>query len=153
KLGYVLLNASNKSEAAVGYTTLYGDMTGGLAVIADIYKSEVFELARFTNRKKEIIPHRILVKPPSAELRPGQKDSDSLPDYDVLDSILYAFIEESQSPQEIINRGYDAEMVKRILRMVNQSEFKRNQAAPAIRVSKKAFETDRTVPVVNGYMK
>lgn len=153
KLGYVLLNASNKSEAAVGYTTLYGDMTGGLAVIADIYKSEVFELARFTNRKKEIIPHRILVKPPSAELRPGQKDSDSLPDYDVLDSILYAFIEESQSPQEIINRGYDAEMVKRILRIVNQSEFKRNQAAPAIRVSKKAFETDRTVPVVNGYMK
>jgi len=128
-------------------------MTGGLAVIADIYKSEVFELARFINRKKEIIPHRILVKPPSAELRPGQKDSDSLPDYDVLDSILYAFIEKSQSPQEIINRGYDAEMVKRILRMVNQSEFKRNQAAPAIRVSKKAFEADRTVPVVNGYMK
>lgn len=152
KLGYVLLNTSNKSEAAVGYTTLYGDMTGGLAVIADIYKSEVFELSRFINRVDEIIPQRILEKPPSAELRPDQKDSDSLPDYEILDSILYAFIEESKSLQEIVNLGYDENLVRRILKLVNHSEFKRNQAAPFIRISKKAFGIDRIVPVVNKYM-
>lgn len=151
KKGYVVLNASNKSEAAVGYTTLYGDMVGGLSVIGDIYKSEVFELAEYINREEEVIPHRILTKPPSAELRPDQKDSDSLPDYDILDAILYAFVEESKSAGEIIEMGYDPEWVNKILTMVNRGEYKRKQAAPVIRISKRAFEVDRRIPIVHHF--
>lgn len=151
KKGYVVLNASNKSEAAVGYTTLYGDMVGGLAVIGDIYKSEVFQLAQYINRDKEVIPHRILTKPPSAELRPDQKDSDSLPDYDILDSILYSFVEESKSADEIIEMGHDPQWVKKILKMVNRGEYKRQQAAPVIRISKRAFDIDRRIPIVHQF--
>lgn len=152
KFGYILLNTSNKSELATGYGTLYGDMAGGLSVLGDLYKTQVYALARFINRPGEIIPANILSKPPSAELRPGQKDSDSLPDYAVLDQVLYQYIEHRQGPQEIIRQGHDAALVKRILRMVNSSEYKRNQFCPIIRVSCKAFGAGRRVPIVGKYL-
>src|SRR5690625_7679827 len=126
-------------------------MVIGLTVIEDIYKSEVFQLAQYINRDKEVIPHRILTKPPSAELRPDQKDSDSLPDYDILDSILYSFVEESKSADEIIEMGHDPQWVKKILKMVNRGEYKRQQAAPVIRISKRAFDIDRRIPIVHQF--
>lgn len=137
---------------AVGYGTLYGDMCGGLAVLGDIYKTEVYQLARYINREDEIIPIHSIIKPPSAELRPGQKDSDSLPPYEVLDPILYQYIEESKSPEEIIAMGYDRSLVLNILRKVNINEFKRKQAAPVIRVSPKAFGPGRRMPIVGKYL-
>jgi len=152
KFGYILLNTSNKSEAAVGYGTLYGDMCGGLSVIGDVYKTEVYELARFINAKKEIIPNNILVKPPSAELRPGQLDSDALPDYEILDKVLYQYIERRKGPQEIIASGFEEALVKRILRMVNTSEHKRYQTPPMLRVSPKAFGLGRRMPIVGRYL-
>ena len=152
KFGPILLNTSNKSEAAVGYGTLYGDMNGGLSVLGDVYKTEVFELARYINRKAEIIPENTIVKPPSAELRPGQKDSDSLPDYDILDEILKQYIENRQGPQEIIRMGFDPDLVKRILWMVNTNEYKRYQTAPILRVSSKAFGMGRRMPIVARYL-
>ena len=152
KYGNILLNTSNKSEMAVGYGTLYGDMCGGLAVLGDIYKTEVYQLARYINREDEIIPIHSITKPPSAELRPGQKDSDSLPPYEVLDPILYQYIEESKSPEEIIAMGYDRSLVLNILRKVNINEFKRKQAAPVIRVSPKAFGPGRRMPIVGKYL-
>lgn len=152
KLGFILLNTSNKSEAAVGYGTLYGDMSGGLSVIGDVYKTEVFELSKYMNRDKEIIPVNTITKPPSAELRPDQKDSDSLPPYDVLDHILLEYIENRKGPHEIIEMGYDPELVGRILRLVNTSEFKRYQTPPAIRVSPKAFGSGRRMPIVAKYL-
>jgi len=152
KFGPILLNTSNKSEMAVGYGTLYGDMCGGLSVIGDIYKTEVFELARFINRTAEIIPKNIINKPPSAELRPDQKDSDSLPDYEVLDQILYLYIEKQTDPQDIIDQGYDEQLVRRILRLVNINEFKRHQTAPVLRVSSKAFGMGRRMPIVGKYL-
>src|SRR5690606_35263097 len=121
------------------YGTLYGDMAGGLAVLGDLYKMQVYALARYINREKEIIPVSIIEKAPSAELRPDQKDSDSLPDYDVLDRVLFEYIEMRQGPREIIAKGFDEALVKRILRMVNNAEYKRNQFCPIIRVSFKAF--------------
>jgi NAD+ synthase (glutamine-hydrolysing) len=152
KFGYILLNTSNKSELAVGYGTLYGDMCGGLAVIGDLYKTEVFELCEFINRDKEIIPRNILTKPPSAELRPGQLDSDSLPPYSLLDSILYKYIEERKGPREIISEGFDEAIVERVLKLVNRAEWKRLQAPPVLRVSTKAFGFGRRVPIVARYL-
>ena len=152
KFGYVLLNTSNKSELSTGYGTLYGDMAGGLSVLGDVYKGQVYALARYINRKGEIIPVNIIEKAPSAELRPGQKDSDSLPDYDVLDKVLYQYIERRQGPREIVAMGIDEAVVKRILRLVNTSEYKRNQFCPIIRVSCKAFGVGRRVPIVGKYL-
>jgi len=152
KFNYILLNTSNKSELATGYGTLYGDMAGGIGVLGDCYKLQVFELAKYINRNGEIIPVNIISKPPSAELRPGQKDSDSLPEYDVLDPILYQYIERRQGPKEIKKLGFDPALVDRILRMVNLNEYKRNQFCPIIRVSPKAFGVGRRVPIVGKYL-
>ena len=152
KFGYILLNTTNKSELAVGYGTLYGDMCGGLSVIGDLYKTEVFELCKHINRDKEIIPNNILTKEPSAELRPNQKDSDSLPDYEILDKILFLYVEERKGPKEIISAGFDEALVKRILRMVNMNEWKRWQAPPVIRISSKAFGYGRRVPIAGKYL-
>jgi NAD+ synthase (glutamine-hydrolysing) len=152
KFGYILLNTSNKSELATGYGTLYGDMAGGLSVLGDVYKGQVYGLARFINRRGEVIPANILSKAPSAELRPGQKDSDSLPEYDVLDKVLYQYIERRQGPKEITAMGIDEALVGRILRLVNGNEYKRNQFCPIIRVSTKAFGVGRRVPIVGKYL-
>jgi NAD+ synthase (glutamine-hydrolysing) len=152
KFGYILLNTSNKSELATGYGTLYGDMAGGLGVLGDVYKMQVFALARFINKTGEIIPENIITKPPSAELRPGQKDSDSLPEYDTLDRVLYEYVELRNGPQEIIAKGYDPALVARVLKMVNTNEYKRNQFCPIIRVSYKAFGVGRRVPIVGKYL-
>jgi NAD+ synthase (glutamine-hydrolysing) len=152
KFGYILLNTSNKSELATGYGTLYGDMAGGLSILGDLYKTQVYALAKYINRSGEIIPNSILIKEPSAELRPNQKDSDSLPDYSVLDRVLYQYIELRQGPKEIIAQGYDAALVKRILRLVNMNEYKRNQFCPIIRVSSKAFGVGRRLPIVAKYL-
>ena len=152
KFGHIVLNTSNKSEAAVGYGTLYGDMCGGLSVIGDLYKMEVFALANFMNKDGEVIPQHIIVKPPSAELRPNQKDSDSLPDYEILDKVLYQYIEQRQGPKALIEMGFDEKLVKRILRLVNINEFKRYQTAPTLRVSSKAFGMGRRMPIVARYL-
>jgi NAD+ synthase (glutamine-hydrolysing) len=151
KFGHILLNTSNKSEAAVGYGTLYGDMNGGLSVLGDVYKTDVFKLAWYMNRDEEVIPVNTIVKPPSAELRPDQKDSDSLPDYDVLDKVLYRYIELKQSPKEIIAEGFDEAVVGRAVRLVNMNEYKRYQTPPIIRVSSKAFGIGRRMPLVAKY--
>ncbi|HVW15314.1 MAG TPA: NAD+ synthase [Mucilaginibacter sp.] len=152
KFGYILLNTSNKSEAAVGYGTLYGDMCGGISVIGDVYKTQVFELAKFINREREIIPENTIVKPPSAELRPNQKDTDSLPEYDVLDPILLQYIENRCSSGEIIKMGFDEKTVRRVLRLVNIAEHKRYQTPPILRVSPKAFGMGRRMPIVGKYL-
>lgn len=152
KFGYILLNTSNKSEAAVGYGTLYGDMAGAISVLGDVYKTQVYQLSYYINREREIIPINSIVKPPSAELRPGQKDSDSLPEYDILDTILFQYIELKKSSSAIIKQGFDEGLVKRILRMVNLAEFKRNQAPPILRVSPKAFGMGRRMPIVGKYL-
>lgn len=154
KFGYILLNTSNKSELATGYGTLYGDMAGGLSVLGDAYKTQVYALARYINKKEKraVIPENIIVKPPSAELRPGQKDSDSLPEYDVLDRVLYEYIELRKGPKEIIAKGFDKALVDRVLRLVNTNEYKRNQFCPIIRISCKAFGVGRRVPIVGKYL-
>ncbi len=151
KFGPILLNTSNKSEAAVGYGTLYGDTNGGLSILGDVYKTDVFNLARYINRNKEIIPEHTIIKPPSAELRPNQKDSDSLPNYDTLDSILYQYIELHKSSQDIINLGFDADTVHFTIQRVNMNEYKRHQLAPALRVSHKGFGIGRRMPIVAKY--
>ena len=152
KFGYILLNTSNKSEAAVGYGTLYGDMNGGLSVLGDVYKTEVFELAGFINSDQEIIPENTIIKPPSAELRPDQKDSDSLPEYELLDRILYAYIEQRKGPEAIVKLGIDPHTVARVLRLVNMNEYKRYQSPPILRVSPKAFGMGRRLPIVARYL-
>lgn len=152
KFGYILLNTSNKSELSTGYGTLYGDMAGGLSVLGDVYKMQVYSLARYINRQKEIIPVNIIDKAPSAELRPDQKDSDSLPDYAILDKILYQYIERRQGPKEIVAKGFDSALVSRALKMVNTNEYKRNQFCPIIRVSSKAFGVGRRMPIVGKYL-
>ncbi len=152
KFGYILLNTSNKSELATGYGTLYGDMAGGLGVIGDCYKTQIYALAKFINSEKEIIPVNIIEKAPSAELRHEQKDSDSLPEYEILDKILYQYIERVKGPNEIKAQGFDAPLVDRILSMVNKNEYKRNQFCPIIRVSPKAFGVGRRVPIVGNYL-
>lgn len=151
KLGNILINTSNKSEMAVGYSTLYGDMCGSLSILGDVYKTQVYALAKYINRNHEIIPNKIIEKAPSAELRPGQKDSDSLPDYDMLDEILKLYIEGKKSKDEITMEGYDSSLVERIVNMVNANEYKRYQAPPIIRVSSKAFGKGRIMPLVAKY--
>ena len=152
KFGYVLLNTSNKSELATGYGTLYGDMAGGLGVLGDCYKMQVYELAKYINRHKEIIPVHIMTKAPSAELRPDQKDSDSLPAYEILDQILFQYIEKIADPASIKALGFEAALVDKTLKMVNTNEYKRNQFCPIIRISPKAFGVGRRVPIVAKYL-
>lgn len=152
KYGYIVLNTSNKTEAAVGYGTLYGDMCGGLSVLGDVYKMEVYALAEYINQDGIIIPLNSIEKPPSAELRPNQKDSDSLPEYPILDEILYQYIEKRKGPREIIAQGFDEATVRRALKMVNMNEFKRYQTAPTLRVSSKAFGMGRRMPIVGKYL-
>ncbi|GAB3919768.1 NAD+ synthase [Mucilaginibacter myungsuensis] len=152
KFGYILLNTSNKSEAAVGYGTLYGDMCGGISVLGDVYKTQVYQLANYINRDKAIIPINSIVKPPSAELRPDQKDSDSLPEYDILDAILKEYIENKTSSKGIIKLGYDEQVVRRVIRLVNIAEHKRYQTPPILRVSPKAFGMGRRMPIVGKYL-
>ncbi len=151
KFGYFLLATGNKSEYAVGYATLYGDMNGALAIIGDLYKTEVYDMCEWLNRdyfKKEIIPSAILTKAPSAELRPGQKDSDSLPEYDMLDEILYRYIELQENPNRIISAGFDSDIVTKVIHMVDMNEFKRYQAAPILKLSSKSFGVGRRWPIV-----
>jgi NAD+ synthetase len=153
QFGYLLLTTGNKSEMAVGYCTLYGDMCGGLGVIADVYKTDVYRIANYINREKEIIPQTIIDKVPTAELSPGQKDQDTLPPYDLLDKILRMYLEENKEIEEITSIIGERELVKKILRMVDKSEYKRRQAAPALRVSSKAFGYGRRYPIVQGWRK
>lgn len=152
KFGGIVLNTSNKSEAAVGYGTLYGDMVGGLAVLGDVYKTHVIDLAQHLNENKVLIPLNTITKPPSAELRPDQKDSDSLPAYDLLDKILELYIEKTQGREDIIKLGYDTELVGKVLKLVNLNEYKRYQTPPILRVSKKAFGMGRRMPIVARYL-
>jgi len=152
KFGYILLNTSNKSELATGYGTLYGDMAGGIGVLGDCYKLQVYALAEYINRNAAVIPHNIIAKPPSAELRHGQKDADSLPDYEILDKILYQYIERTKGPDEIKAQGFDTVLVDRVLKMVNVNEYKRNQFCPIIRISPKAFGVGRRMPIVGKYL-
>ena len=151
KTGRMLLTTGNKSEMAVGYATLYGDMAGGFAPIKDCSKSLVYRLAKYRNSRSQVIPDRVLTRPPSAELRANQKDSDSLPAYDVLDPILEAFIEEDLSVDEIIARGFDRDVVVRVLELVKRNEYKRRQAPPGIRISGRAFGRDWRYPITSGY--
>lgn len=148
KKGYILLNTSNKSEAAVGYGTLYGDMAGALGVIGDVFKIRVYELARYINRVQTIIPENTITKAPSAELRPDQKDSDSLPPYEVLDDVLYRYIEQELSPDQIVEAGFDEELVYTVCGLVDRAEFKRFQSPPILRVTQKAFGAGRAMPLV-----
>ncbi len=151
KFGHILLNTSNKSEAAVGYGTLYGDMNGGISVLGDVYKTHVYKLAEYINRNGDIIPHNTISKPPSAELRPDQKDSDSLPEYNILDEILFRYIELNHGYQQIINDGIDKETVEKTIKLVNSNEYKRFQCPPVLRVSGKAFGLGRRMPIVARY--
>ncbi|MBI5538456.1 MAG: NAD+ synthase [Bacteroidia bacterium] len=151
KFGNILLNTSNKSEAAVGYGTLYGDMAGGLSVIGDLYKTQVYQLANYINCHGEIIPRNTIIKPPSAELRPDQKDSDSLPEYDILDKILFAYIEQKTPLEEIVEQGFEKQIVEKVIRLVNTNEYKRFQTPPVLRISSKAFGFGRRMPLVAKY--
>jgi NAD+ synthase (glutamine-hydrolysing) len=153
KFGNLVLSTGNKSEISVGYCTLYGDMVGGFSVLKDVYKTIVFELAKYRNTLSEtpVIPERVISRPPSAELRPDQTDQDSLPAYDVLDAILYAYIEEDQSQADIIARGFEAEVVEKVIRFVDRNEYKRRQGAIGPRISSRAFSRERRYPIVNGW--
>jgi NAD+ synthase (glutamine-hydrolysing) len=153
KFGHLVLTTGNKSEMAVGYATLYGDMAGGYDVLKDVYKTQVFELARYRNslEKIPVIPERVISRPPSAELRPDQTDQDSLPPYDVLDAILFGYIEQDQSLDQLVAQGFDADTVKRVLTLVDRNEYKRRQSAIGPRVSSRAFGRERRYPLVNGW--
>jgi NAD+ synthase len=162
KLGHMLLTTGNKSEMSVGYATLYGDMCGGYSVLKDVYKTTVFDLCHWRNENRPagalgpagmVIPERIITKPPSAELRPDQKDEDSLPPYDALDDILHGLIELEQSVEDVVARGHDAETVKRIWRMLDRAEYKRRQAPPGVKITLRAFGKDRRYPITNGFTK
>jgi NAD+ synthetase len=151
KFGSILLSTGNKSELAVGYCTLYGDMCGGLAVISDVPKTLVYRLAEYVNRDREIIPPSTMTKPPSAELRPDQRDTDSLPPYDVLDPIIQAYVEDALDLDAIVARGHDRAIVADVLRRIDASEYKRRQAAPGIKISSKAFGIGRRYPIAASY--
>jgi NAD+ synthetase len=151
KFGALVLTTGNKSEMAVGYCTLYGDMCGALAVIADVFKSDIYRLARWVNREKEIIPAASITKPPSAELRPNQQDQDSLPPYDTLDAILDAYVVRNLSKAEIVADGFDAAMVNDVINKVTFSEYKRRQAAPGLKVSPRAFGMGRRIPIAQRF--
>ena len=152
KFGHIVLSTGNKSELAVGYCTIYGDMAGGLAVISDVPKTMIYELARFINRKREIIPAATIEKPPSAELRPNQKDQDTLPPYDVLDAILRLYVEENLSAAEIVAQGFDEATVRWVQRRVDLNEYKRAQAAPGLKVTSRAFGVGRRMPIAQRYV-
>jgi NAD+ synthetase len=151
KFGHLLLTTGNKSELAVGYCTMYGDMAGGLAVISDVPKTMVYELARYINRAREIVPEATITKPPSAELKPDQMDQDSLPPYDVLDEILYRYVEKEQSKAEIVAAGFEKAVVGKVIRLVDRNEYKRKQAAPGLKVTSRAFGTGRRMPIAQNY--
>ncbi|MFQ5956970.1 MAG: NAD+ synthase, partial [Candidatus Brocadiales bacterium] len=151
KFGYLVISTGNKSEVSCGYCTIYGDMVGGFGVLKDVPKTLVYQLARFRNTEREIIPKRVIKKAPSAELKPGQKDSDTLPPFDVLDPILKAYVEEDKSFEEIVAKGYDKKIVKKVITMVDENEYKRRQAAPGIKITPKAFGKDRRMPIANKY--
>jgi NAD+ synthase (glutamine-hydrolysing) len=153
KFGSIVLATGNKSEMAVGYSTLYGDLAGGFAPIKDVPKTLVYELVRWRNERDGTppIPDRVIDKPPSAELRPGQRDTDSLPPYDVLDPIIEAYVEEDRGPEEIVTAGGDAELVDRVVMMIDRAEYKRRQAPPGVKITPKAFGRDRRMPITNRY--
>jgi NAD+ synthetase len=153
KFGSMVLSTGNKSENAVGYCTLYGDMAGGLAVISDVPKMMVYELAEYINRERELIPHSTISKPPSAELRPDQKDTDSLPPYEVLDRILKAYIEEVKAPEQIATElGFDLKLVREIAVLVDRNEYKRKQAAPGLKITSRAFGFGRPFPIAQRFI-
>jgi NAD+ synthase (glutamine-hydrolysing) len=151
KFGPMVVSTGNKSEIAAGYATLYGDMVGGYAVLKDVFKTLVYKLAAWRNRTSEVIPASTIEKPPSAELRPDQKDADTLPPYDLLDQILARYVEEDESIEEIIAAGFDSQTVRRVVRMVDGNEYKRRQAAPGVKITTKAFGRDRRLPITNRY--
>jgi len=153
KFGYLVLTTGNKSEMSVGYATLYGDMAGGFAVIKDVPKTMVYELARLRNRRDRtaVIPKRIFDRAPTAELRPNQKDEDTLPPYSILDPILKAYVEEDRAPDEIVELGFDRDTVARVIAMVDRSEYKRRQSPIGIKITHRAFGKDRRMPITNGY--
>ena len=151
KTGKMVLTTGNKSEMAVGYATLYGDMAGGYGAIKDVFKTMVYRLAEYRNRQQAVIPRRVFERPPSAELSPDQKDSDSLPAYEILDAILERYVERDQSPEEIIATGFDPDVVRRVTAMVDRNEYKRRQAAPGVRITRRAFGRDRRYPITSGY--
>jgi NAD+ synthase (glutamine-hydrolysing) len=148
KFNKIVLNTSNKSELATGYGTLYGDMIGGLSILGDLYKTQVYELAHYINTNTTVIPLSIIEKAPSAELRPNQKDSDSLPEYEILDAVLFQLIEEQASVEQVIKNGFDEKLVKRTAQLLTQNEYKRNQFCPILRVSSKSFGSGRRIPIV-----
>ena len=152
KTGALVLTTGNKSEMGVGYCTLYGDMAGGFAVIKDVFKTFVYRLARWVNREREIIPERIITRPPSAELKPGQTDQDSLPPYEVLDAIMQAYMERDESPRQIIAAGYAEADVRRVVRLLRIAEYKRRQAPVGIRVTQRGFGKDWRYPITNRYV-
>jgi NAD+ synthase (glutamine-hydrolysing) len=151
KFGPMVVATGNKSEMATGYATLYGDMVGGYSVLKDVFKTSVYELARWRNKDREVIPQSTIDKPPSAELRPDQKDSDSLPPYEVLDAILERYVERDMGTEEIVLAGYDRDLVTSVTQMVDRNEYKRRQAAPGVRITTKAFGKDRRLPITNAY--
>ncbi|HUS25588.1 MAG TPA: NAD(+) synthase, partial [Candidatus Binatia bacterium] len=151
KFGYLVLSTGNKSEMAVGYATLYGDMCGGFAPIKDVYKTLVYQLARHRNALGAVIPERVLTRPPSAELRPDQTDQDSLPPYDMLDAILKAYVEDQRSITQIVHYGFPQETVQRVASLVRRSEYKRRQAPPGPKVTPRAFGRDRRYPITAVY--
>lgn len=153
KKGYIILSTGNKSEMAMGYSTLYGDLCGGLAVLSDVLKQDVYRLANWINRSGEVIPNSIITKPPSAELRPNQKDSDTLPDYAIVDKVLRLYVEEHRSPEQIVSEtGFDASIVEGLIKRIHQNEYKRRQSPPGLRVSHKAFTVGRKFPIVQGWV-
>jgi NAD+ synthase (glutamine-hydrolysing) len=153
KFGWMVLTTGNKSEIATGYCTLYGDMVGGFAVLKDIPKTLVYELCRYRNATREaVIPQRVLEKPPSAELRPDQTDQDSLPPYEVLDPILQGYVEDDRSFEELVAAGHEPEVVRRVISLVDASEYKRRQAAPGVKITPRAFGRDRRMPITNRYL-
>ena len=151
KTGRLVLTTGNKSEMAVGYATLYGDMVGGFAPLKDVPKTLVYRLARWRNARAPVIPERVFVRPPSAELAPDQQDEDNLPPYAVLDPILERYVERDQAPEDIVAAGFDPKTVARVVRLVDRNEYKRRQAAPGVRISRRAFGHDRRYPISSGY--
>lgn len=151
KTGKMVLTTSNKSETAVGYATLYGDMAGGFAVLKDVLKTQVYELVRYRNKISLVIPERVITRPPSAELKPNQTDQDSLPEYGELDAIIMAYMEQNLSPSEIIAKGFKPQVVNKIIQLIKRNEYKRRQAAPGIKISNLAFGKDWRYPITNGF--
>jgi len=151
KFGGIVLTTGNKSEMACGYATLYGDMAGGFAVVKDVPKTLLYELCRWRNKQGEVIPESIIDRPPTAELRPNQKDTDSLPPYEVLDPIIHAYVEEDRSLEEIVGLGFEADLVRRVILMIDRNEYKRRQAPPGVKITPKAFGRDRRLPITNRF--